>query len=108
MLDSEARTLPYRSPLAQDPLLREVVSLFVEEMPSRMSRMRAYFADCEWHALRLATRQLTTGAIKHGFDQLVPFSAELEHKLTRRVPTAEVEQALDNLVAQCSRLTDIA
>ena len=106
MLDSDTHSLPYHSPLAQDPLLREVVSLFVEEMPSRVARMRAYFQDCEWHALRLATRHLSSSASNHGFDQLVPFSAELENKLTRRVPTVEVEQAFDTLVAQCSRLTD--
>jgi hypothetical protein len=105
MLDHDADTLPYHSPLAQDPVLKEVVWLFVEEMPCRLARMREYFQDCQWHALRMATRHLTTSASSHGFDQLVPFTTELEGKLSRRAPTAQVEEALDTLLTQCGRVT---
>ena len=105
MLDHEADTLPYHSPLAQDPALREVVSLFVEELPCRAARMRAYFQDCQWHALRMATRQLATSASNHGFDQLLPFLTALDSRLSRRAPTAQVEEALETLLSECGRVT---
>jgi HPt (histidine-containing phosphotransfer) domain-containing protein len=105
MLEHEVDTLAYRSPLAQDPVLRDVISLFVEEIPSHVARMREYFQECQWHALRLATRRLSASVASHGFDQLLPHCAELEGKLSRRLPTDQVEAALDSLAAQCCRLT---
>ena len=105
MLDHPSDTFPFHSPLAQDPALREVVSLFVEELPCRAARMREYFQDCQWHSLRMATLQLCTSASKHGFDQLVPYLATLETRLTRRAPTPQVEEALDAAITQCGRVT---
>ena len=96
---------PLCSPLASDPALRELVEMFVEEMPQRIARLRQCFEAHDWHALRLGLRHLSGAASSHGFDQLVPSATNVESRLTRRAPTPEVGQALEGLLAQCGRVT---
>jgi hypothetical protein len=96
---------PLHSPLACDPIQHELVELFVEEMPARLARLQKCFDGCDWHALRVAVRHLSETACNHGFDQLLPYTARMEAKLTRRAPTPEVREALEALLAQCNRLT---
>jgi HPt (histidine-containing phosphotransfer) domain-containing protein len=96
---------PLCSPLAGDPALRELVEMFVEEMPQRIARLRQSFDAHDWHALRLGLRHLSGAASSHGFDQLVPPAADVETRLTRRAPTPEVGQALECLLTQCGRVT---
>ena len=105
MSQSQISSSPLSSPLAIDPTLCEMVAMFVEEMPQRITRMRKSFGAHDWHALRLGLRHLSTAASSHGFDQLVPAAAEVEGKLTRREPTPEVGQALERLFDLCSRVT---
>ena len=38
--------------LASDPMLQEMVALFVDEMPERIGRFRDYFDGGDWEGLR--------------------------------------------------------
>ncbi len=43
---------PLYSSLSPQPILCEMVELFVDEMPPRMARMAAYFERRDWDGLR--------------------------------------------------------
>jgi hypothetical protein len=103
MLQPQSESL--HSPLAEEPALGEVAGLFVDEIPARAARMRACFEAREWHALRQAVRQLNRAASRHGFDQVLPYSAALESRLVHRAPTPEIGQALEDLLGQCRRIS---
>ncbi len=99
---------PLYSSLSGDPMLTELVQLFVEEMPKRIARFRGYFDSNDWDGLRRAARQMKGLAASYGFDQLTPYSAELEATLIRRAPPEEIAEALEMFLSQCTRTTSDA
>jgi hypothetical protein len=101
---SNAELTPIHSSLPSEPILCDMVDLFVEEMPGRLARMRKYFDSQDWDALRRAARQLGGVAASYGFDNLAPFAADLERTLLRRSTIDEIGGSLELLAAQCGRV----
>jgi HPt (histidine-containing phosphotransfer) domain-containing protein len=101
--ETQLEAPPLYSSLAGDPRLTELIQLFVEEMPERTARFREYFDSNDWDGLRRAARQMTGSADSYGFDQLTPYSAELEATLIRRAPEGEIAAALEIFLSQCAR-----
>jgi HPt (histidine-containing phosphotransfer) domain-containing protein len=97
-----------RSSLANDEVLRELVELFVEEMPGRAARLHECFAAADWDGLRRAAHQMKGSSGSYGFDQLTPYAADLEMRLNQRAGTEEVADALEALLTQCGRVTAAA
>jgi HPt (histidine-containing phosphotransfer) domain-containing protein len=93
------------SSLADEPLLDELVTLFVEEMPARMARFHDYFDQRDWDGLRRAARQMKGLAGSYGFEELTPFAEQLEAAATRPAPVEEVAAALEMFSSQCARAT---
>jgi histidine phosphotransfer protein HptB len=108
MSQSQLDAPPLHSSLASDPLLRDLVQLFVEEMPERIARFRGYFDSNDWDGLRRAAHHMKGSAGSYGFDALTPYSAQLEAALIRRAPGDEIAAALEMFLSHCARTTSDA
>ncbi len=102
---SPADAAPFYSSLAADPILGEMVALFVDEMPARTACLKARFDAQDWDGLKRAAHQMKGAVGSYGFDQLTLYSAALEDAVVRRAPPEEIARALDELVRQCGRVT---
>ena len=95
---------PLHSSLPSEPILCDMVDLFVDEMPRRVEWMQASFDRRDWGALECAARQLASVSGSYGFEVLRPFAAELERAIRQRATVDEIAAALETLVAQCGRV----
>ena len=93
------------STLAEDPDLGEVVDMFVDEMPDRISNLLAQLDAGNWAELRRAAHQLKGAAGSYGFDSISPSAANLEDALRGSKPEEEIQRATDSLVSLCQRAT---
>jgi HPt (histidine-containing phosphotransfer) domain-containing protein len=89
------------STLAEDPDLAEIVEMFVQEMPDRVSNLQRRFESRDLMELERAAHQLKGAAGSYGFHQLTPAATRLEAMLKQRRPEEEVHAALDALVSLC-------
>jgi HPt (histidine-containing phosphotransfer) domain-containing protein len=105
---SQLESPPLYSSLSGDPMLHELVSLFVEEMPDRIARFHEYFDHGDWDGLRRAARQMKGLAGSYGFEELTPFAEQLEAAATRPAPKDELVPVLDSFLTQCARTTSAA
>lgn len=105
MSHTPAEALPLYSELASDPVLCEMVELFVEEMPERIARLREHFEAQDWDALRRFAHQLKGAAGSYGFPQLTGHAAQLEAALLQPSAADVIGQRYETLIAQCGRAT---
>ena len=96
---------PLYSSLVTEPILCEMVASFVDEVPQWASRLQSYWHDQNWDALRRTTHQFSRLAASHGFEQIGPSATALETELDRGAPAAKISRAVEQLLAQCGRLT---
>ena len=96
---------PIYSSLGADPLLGEIVKIFVEEIPSRVETLVSQAAADDWEALGRTAHQLKGAFGSHGFDQLTLTAKRLETAAREDSPEEEnILQALDELIGMCKRL----
>ena len=105
MAPTELEQPPLYSSLSLQPVLCEMVELFVAEMPARVGRMQAYFDGGDWDGLRRAAHQIRGVAASYGFDVLVPYAARLERSLSGNPDRERTREALAELVGQCRRVS---
>ena len=94
-------TQPLYSTLAEDADLREIVELFVEEMPDRVANLLDRFAVRDWSGLRRAAHQLKGAAGSYGFAPITPAAGRLEDAIRDSRPEDEIRRAADSLVELC-------
>jgi len=92
------------STLGKDPLLGEIVEMFVEEMPQRADKFLELLSAQDWEGLNRAAHQLKGTAGSHGFDQITPFAAELESAISDQQDLDRVPQLVKRLVDVCRRV----
>jgi histidine phosphotransfer protein HptB len=91
------------SPLAEEPDLREIVDLFVCELPGRAQTVLDTFEARDWDGLRRAAHQLKGAAGSYGFEAITPAAARLEDCVTGRQPDEQILVAITELVDLCRR-----
>ncbi|MCA9214189.1 MAG: Hpt domain-containing protein [Planctomycetales bacterium] len=90
------------STLATDPELGDLVTMYVDEMPDRMTQIReAYVANERDRLIRLI-HQLKGAAGSYGFPTLTQAAAATEQVLINNGENAE--QAIEELMATCERV----
>lgn len=94
---------PLFSTLGSDPDLREIVELFVEEMPDRVSNLFDRLRVCDWEGLRRAAHQLKGAAGSYGFEPITLSAARVEDAIRASRPEEEIRQAIEDLVDLCRR-----
>ena len=100
-------SLPLCSALASDPELQEIVRLFVEEMPERMSVFEKHLASGNWGELARAAHQLKGAAGSHGFAKLSSAAAELESTIKSEADRKTIADATAALAALCRRVSSL-
>lgn len=96
---------PIYSILASDEDLRELVAMFVDEMPERTGRFRRCFEDRDWPELQRVAHQLKGSAGGYGFASLSVAAAELEALVKTGRPEDRIAEAMERLIAMCLRAT---
>ena len=95
---------PIYSDLAADPILGEIVEIFLEEIPARIDTLVSQAAADDREALGRTAHQLKGAFGSHGFDQLTPSAKRLETAAREGLPEEELSRALNELVGMCQRL----
>lgn len=103
----ESNGAAIRSEFADDPEMRELVELFVSELPERVSALASAWDDRDANALTRLAHQMKGAAPGYGFDVLGSAAAKIEDRLRDASdPEAElssVKQELDTLLDLCRR-----
>jgi HPt (histidine-containing phosphotransfer) domain-containing protein len=95
---------PLYSTLGGDPDLVEIVALFVDEMPARISAIATLLADGNWDDLRRAAHQLKGSAGSYGFPAISPLAAKVEDDVRNGQPEEAIRAAVDDLLGLCDRV----
>jgi len=96
---------PLYSSLASDPMLAEIVDMFVEEMPARVETLRRHHQNGDLEGLRTTAHQLKGAAGSYGFDTISPCAAELENAIRNEDSSEAIDRALTRLVDLCGRVS---
>src|SRR5208282_3372618 len=91
------------SALASDPDLNELVDLFVQEMPDKISVLETHAQNCDWQQLTRTAHQLKGAAGSYGFSAITPYAARLEAALKEGRQEEEILSSLNELLDLCRR-----
>jgi histidine phosphotransfer protein HptB len=92
------------SRLAKDLDLRDIVEMFVEEMPGRMAAMTEYYQAGDREGLRRVAHQLKGAAGSYGFEPITPCAGQLERAIQNSEPEDQIRQLIAELIDLCSRV----
>ncbi|HQU45142.1 MAG TPA: Hpt domain-containing protein [Pirellulales bacterium] len=92
------------SPLAEDPMLGEIVRCYVAEMPDRIAALLASFESGDRGRLTMLAHQIKGSAGSHGFHQLTSYAAALEQLARGHASDEEIGAAVGALAEACRRV----
>lgn len=95
-----------RSVYRDDQEVRDIVSEFVKEMPSRIERANNAFMRGDTLRLHFWAHQLKGGASGYGFPEISKRAAELEQAIINKQTTDEIYQAMLRVIDLCERVSD--
>lgn len=104
MIDPKNWTGPIRSQFDSDLEMREIIRMFVDEMPQRLDALRTAWDASRADELQRLAHQLKGAAAGYGFPIVGDAAAELESALrnTER-ELVEVRSEFETLVDLCAR-----
>ena len=91
------------SRLAGDQDLREIVDLFVEEMPERIAALIDHLHAEDWEGLRRTAHRLKGAAGSYGFDLISPAAGRVESAIRDGEPEERIHAIVAELVDLCNR-----
>ncbi|GAB4128411.1 MAG: hypothetical protein Kow0040_03140 [Thermogutta sp.] len=91
------------SEIGEDPELRDLIQLFVDEMPARISTFEDLLKEEKWDELRRSAHQLKGAAGSYGFGSVTAAAAAVEQAIRQELPFEEVRRRLDELIDLCQR-----
>ena len=103
MIPMATSASPLYSTLDGDPDLREIVEMFVEEMPDRMASLLDRVHAADWEGLRRVAHQLKGAAGSYGFEPITCSAAGLEEAIRESRPEEEICRMVTDLVHLCDR-----
>ena len=92
------------SRLAADPVLGELVEMFVTEIPNRISALETQARSRNWEQLTRTAHQLKGAAGSYGFDPITPYAARVEQAAKKRHQEEQILLALADLLDLCRRV----
>jgi HPt (histidine-containing phosphotransfer) domain-containing protein len=92
------------SRLVDDPDLQEIVGMFVEEMPERISKLLDQLETKDWDALRRTAHQLKGAAGSYGFDIVTTYAGKVEAAVRDKEPEQQIHDTVAELVDLCQRM----
>jgi HPt (histidine-containing phosphotransfer) domain-containing protein len=100
--DAPSSTECYFSPLADEPDLAELVSMFVSDLPDRVAELRRYAGYEDWSEVRRLAHQLKGAGGSYGFPHLSRACEHVETAAKRSDVACAIGPALDSLAAACA------
>ena len=91
------------SRLATDPDLRDIVDMFVEEMPGRVANLLSQLDAADWDGLRRTAHQLKGAAGSYSFDAISPSAGKVEAAVRDAEPEQRIREMVKELVDLCNR-----
>jgi len=89
------------SSLGADPDLGELVCLFVNELPERLTTLQRLFDEGNRDELCRAAHQIRGAAGSYGFHAVTPYASRLELALRTDRSEEQVKEELDSLIELC-------
>jgi HPt (histidine-containing phosphotransfer) domain-containing protein len=90
------------SPLGNDPVLGDIVRLYVDEMPQRIAALAAAHQTGDRQRLMTLAHQIKGSAGSHGFYSVTRLAGQLENLVRDDAPDA-IAQAVADLIDACGR-----
>ena len=87
-----------------DEDLSEMVDIFVEEIPQRVSTLRAYWDGEDLDGLKRTAHQLKGAGGSYGFSTLSQFAAQVEYAVRDSESRDAIAAKLNSLLEVCQRL----
>ncbi|OHB85061.1 MAG: hypothetical protein A2V98_25680 [Planctomycetes bacterium RBG_16_64_12] len=103
MTGTPTKSEPLCSLLGEDPELRDIVELFVEEMAERISSLLDGLNGSDWEGLRRRAHQLKGAAGSYGFPPITDSASRLEEAIRKSHPEGEIRRLVEELVDLCGR-----
>ncbi len=91
------------SELESDLDLRDLVELFVQELPKRVTALRAALAERDYLAMARLSHQLKGSAGGYGFPQITDAAKVLESIVKSRGSEADMQASLNRLADLCAK-----
>lgn len=102
--DSSMANRRLKSRFEGDPEMREIVALFVAEMPARMNEVAAAWREGDLERVRTIAHQIKGAAGGYGFPEIGASAGALEALLRRTDSThASIESAVREFLEMLSR-----
>lgn len=92
-----------RSSLADDPDLRELVELYVSEIPNKIIVLSECATKEDWQELGRYAHQIKGAAGSYGFGQITSFAANLEYACRNGKGPNEILDCLEQLVLMLNK-----
>jgi len=89
------------SELSDDPDLRDLIQLFVDEMPYRTALYEELFRTGDFEELRRAVHQLKGAAGSYGFAPITEAASALEQCIRQEAPYEQIRNELHRLLRLC-------
>ena len=104
MAQLSTETEPLFSSFGSDPDLGELVEMFVDEMPDRITTLSEQLDMSDWDSVRRTAHQLKGAAGSYGFDSITPCAAQLEDAVDQGQPEEQIRDAVEELIGLCRRI----
>lgn len=99
-----------RSEFADDPDMKEILTMFIQEMPERVGQLRQFWDSRQLENLKRQAHQLKGAGGGYGYPSISETAGKLENSLATALGGATDEQLtriktqLDELVDLCQRV----
>lgn len=97
------QTDPIQSEFASDTEMRELIQMFVEEMPARIAELEQAWGELNMDELKRFAHQLKGAAPGYGFVTMGRAAAGVESAVSTNQDLSRIRQELDELVSLCGR-----
>lgn len=94
---------PIQSDFEGDPQMRELIELFVSEMPDKATRLSDLFEGRQIDDLERLAHQLKAAAGGYGFGVISEAAGELEETIRAQDELDRVRDQVDQLIKLCQR-----
>lgn len=103
MNSKQARPGPVRSDFADDPEMRELVEMFVADMPGRVEQMERLFEGRQIDELQRLAHQLKGAAGGYGFGAISEAAGDLEGSIKGLEEAEALRGQIEELIDLCKR-----
>jgi HPt (histidine-containing phosphotransfer) domain-containing protein len=102
-MTSATQNTTIHSSMADDPDFGELVDMYVDEMPDRITALEEAFDSGDMEVLRRAAHQMKGAAGSYGFDQLTPYAAAaaVEAQAHDGEPEENIQKTVQELLDIC-------